>query len=165
MPHPLTGVLRTSSLHVLLIVVSKVLSRSGFGDVQILGRRQERQKSKFGGHEVQCLTQLGNLPAKVLVKVVRDTVRLRAVDELAGAVARTGSDRGLIVSAYGVCQSAEEALLNPALKVDVLSGDGLADLMVKFGFGVRPSGQPDYAYFGQLEEVSPKILGFMKENS
>lgn len=67
---PLAGMLQRCSLHVLLMVVEQALARSGFGDVEILDRRRNKQKSRFGGHELSCRTRIGSLPATVLVKVV-----------------------------------------------------------------------------------------------
>src|SRR5690606_28594494 len=125
----LEGMLRSSSLHALLIVVTKLLSRSGYGDVEVLDRRLERQKSRNGGHELQCITQIGNMPGKVIVKIVRDSVRTRMVDELAGAVLRTGADRGLIVSPFRLTKRAKESLGEyKAAKVDVVEGPMLASM-------------------------------------
>lgn len=156
--YQLEGVLRTSSLHALVIVVTKALSRSGFGDVEILDRRTEKQKSRFGGHELQCITEIGNMPGKVIVKIVRDSVRTRMVDELAGTVLRTGADRGLIVTPFRMTKGAKENLdrYKPA-QVDVVDGQSLVSMLKKHGIGIRGRGEVDFAYFGALEEFAPKL--------
>ena len=89
---------RSASLHATLLLTVQALSRSGFGEVQILDRRLPRQRSRLGGCELMCRAQLGTVPLAVAVKLVKDTVRTRMLDELAGAVDRTGADLGLLVS-------------------------------------------------------------------
>lgn len=159
---PLAGALRECSLHCLLILVSKALTRSGFGDVEIVGRRQPGQKSRFGGHEIACAAALGPLPLKVLVKVVRDDLRLRHFDELAGGVIRGRADLGLLVSPFEISASAAraQALYRPA-RVESMDGNGLAELIRCSGFAVRPDGSPDYAFLSELETVSERLLEFV----
>src|SRR5579871_2191023 len=90
--------LKNCSLHVLLMLTSRVLTRSGLGDAQILDRRHTKQKSRFGGHEILCETVVGDATYRTIVKVVNDTGRLRMLDELAGSVIRMKADRGILVT-------------------------------------------------------------------
>jgi hypothetical protein len=160
----LTEALKQCSLHSLLMLTSKALTRSGFGDVEILDRRRARQKSRFGGHELSCLAHLGPVPVKVLVKVVRDDVRTRMLDELAGCVLRNGADIGMIVSAYNVSGSVEVRQANyRPVRVEILDGNGLANLMRCSGIAVRPSGDVDYAFLSELEAVSDRLLDFIRK--
>ena len=110
----LEEMLKRCSLHSLLMLTSKVLSRSGFGDVQLLDRRQSRQKSRFGGHELLCESSVGMFPTRVIVKVIQDSVRLRMLDELAGSVRRTNADMGLIVSPHHLTANASKHLASYA---------------------------------------------------
>ncbi|MBS1714912.1 MAG: restriction endonuclease [Armatimonadetes bacterium] len=157
--------LQNCSLHSLLMVTSKVLSRAGFGDVQILDRRESRQKSRYGGHELLCQMDVGTVPAKVVVKVVRDSVRQRMLDELAGTVIRRNADMGLLVATKHVSPLARrnKDRYNP-LKLQIIDGDGLVELLTRFQIGVRPHGEVDYAFFGGLEAQSFRILSFLAEN-
>ena len=159
---PLAGALQGCSLHALLMLTSKVLTRSGFGDVEILDRRETGQKSRYGGHEISCLAALGPVPVKVIVKVVRDDVRTRMLDELAGAVIRSSADLGLIVTPYHVSASisGRQAGYRPA-RVEALDGASLARLMRCSGIAVRPSGDVDYAFLSELETVSQRLLEFV----
>lgn len=159
----LLHMLQRSSLHTLLLLTSKVLSRSGFGEVQILDRRETRQKSRFGGHELMCESSFGSLPLKVIVKVINDGVRVRMLDELAGAVIRTKADLGIIVSPRHVTATARK--LQPhylSARVNIIDGNDLAERLMKLGIGVRPKGDVDYQFFGALEEVSERVNAFMK---
>lgn len=157
--------LQNCSLHSLLLLTSKVLSRAGYGDVQFLDRRQSRQKSRYGGHELLCETDLRTVPAKVVVKVVRDSVRQRMLDELAGTVIRRNADMGLLVATGTVSSLARRnAGRYSPLRLQVIDGDALAGLLAQYGIGVRPHGEVDYAFFGGLEEQSYRILTFLTES-
>ncbi|ARU41214.1 hypothetical protein CCB80_08730 [Armatimonadetes bacterium Uphvl-Ar1] len=156
-------VLQGSSLHSLLLLTSKVLSRSGFGEVQVLDRRETRQKSRFGGHELMCESTFGSLPVKVIVKVINDSVRLRMLDELVGAVQRTKADLGIIVSPRHVTASARKLQDHyKASRVNIIDGTELADRLTRLGIGVRPKGDVDFQFFGALEEVGHRVTAFMK---
>lgn len=159
---PLVGALRECSLHSLLMLVSKALTRAGFGDVEILDRRQAGQRSRHGGHELACRAHVGPLPLDVIVKVVRDDLRTRMYDELAGAVLRNRADLGLLVTPYQISARAarNQAGYRPA-RVEAIDGERLADLMRCSGVAVRPSGEPDYAFLSELETVSVRLLEFM----
>jgi restriction endonuclease Mrr len=165
-PSLLEQKLQECSLHALLILVSKALTRTGFGDVQVLDRRHSRQKSRHGGHELLCQTQLGNVPLKVIVKVIRDSVRLRMLDELAGAVQRTRSDIGLIISPFPLShRSRGLAAAYAASRIETMDGPALAALLTSQGIGVRKGGEPDWAFFQSLEDASAKLLDFLASNS
>ncbi|MGV3615279.1 MAG: restriction endonuclease [Fimbriimonas sp.] len=161
---PLVPALEGASLHSLLMCVSKALTRSGFGDVEIQDRRSSRQKSRHGGHELTCLSSVGGYPLKVVVKVVRDDVRTRMVDELAGTVLRTQADLGLLVTPFNVSPKARaaQARYRP-VRLELVDGKRLADFMRCSGIGVRPKGSVDYAFFAELEAVSGRMLAFLRE--
>lgn len=153
---------RRCSLHAQLILISKTLSCNGFGDVQILDRRLTRQKSRFGGHELLCVTQVGTVPVRIVVKVVRDSVRLRMLDELAGVVIRMEADLGLIVSPYRLIG---RALINrpryrPA-RVEVIDGRMLVRMMVKHRIGLTLEGQVDLPFFEHLNYQSRRVLNLL----
>jgi len=162
----LEGALKRCSLHSLLILTSKVLSRSGFGDVQILDRRQPRQRSRFSGYEMMCLGAIGSVPVKVVVKVIRDSVRVRMLDELAGVVVRSGADMGILVSQFHLSPTAvkHQPSYN-SVRLEVLDVKELATLMRRYGIGVRERGSVDYQFFDALEEVGTRIVNFMRQEA
>ncbi|MBS1701412.1 MAG: restriction endonuclease [Armatimonadetes bacterium] len=160
------GALVSSSLHVQLMLVAKVLTRSGFGDVQLLGRRLRAQKSKVGGCELMCHTNLGGLPFKVIVKFINDGVRTRMLDEMAGAIDRTKADFGIVVSTEDLSpRLAKNQAQYQKSRVEVIDGKALASLLIRFKIGTRPNGSPDYAYFTKLEEQSYYIRNFLSHAS
>lgn len=159
----LEGALEQCSLHSLLMLTSKVLSRSGFGDVQILDRRQPRQKSRYGGHEIMCLGSVGSVPVKVVVKVIKDSVRLRMLDELAGTVIRTKADMGLIVSPFHLSATAKKHQDSyTSVRLETVDVSELARLLRLYGIGVRERGSVDFQFFAALEEAGVRILNFMR---
>ena len=126
---PLVTALQNTSLHGLLMLIAKALARAGYGDVQILDRRTPKQKSRFGGHEIQCLTNIGNLPGKVVVKVIRDTVRLRMLDEIAGATMRVGGDIAMVITPFHMTRRAKANLAKyRAARVEVIDGSAMVGI-------------------------------------
>ncbi len=161
--HELSATLKACSLHSLLLVTTKMLARSGYGDVQILDRRHVKQKSRFGGHELLCESTLGTVPVKVIVKVINDSIRLRMLDELAGAVLRTRADIGIIVSPYPLSRMvAKHKDAYTAARIVVIDGDGLAARLSNLGIGVRPKGDVDYQFFAHLEELGARARSFVQ---
>ena len=153
--------LQSASLHPLLLMVSKVLSRSGYGDVQIMGRRLPRQKSKDGGHEILCELTQGPRSFRTVVKVVRDSVRIRNLDELAGTMIRTHADSGIVISPRHVTGKARDLLHAYDMEVSVVDGETLSAWLVQLGIGIKANGQVDRDYFNGLEAISPEIITFM----
>jgi hypothetical protein len=161
---PLEARLQQCSLHSLLLVTTKVLTRSGFGDVMILDRRHPRQKSRFGGHELVCECSVGSVQVQVIVKVINDVIRLRMLDELAGAIDRTQSEFGLIISPHHLSANAArwQAKYRRS-RLKVITGPTLAEMLTTHGIGVRSKGELDYAFFEELEEQSDRVLAFIDE--
>lgn len=154
--------LRECSLHALLILASKALTRSGFGDVQILDRRHSRQKSRHGGHELLCQASLGNVPVSVVVKVIKDSIRVRMLDELAGTVQRMKADLGLIITPFGASAKAKSKLQSyTASRIELLDGAGFSQLLTRYHIGASNKDEIDYSFFESLEEASEKVLQFI----
>lgn len=155
--------LQTCSLHTLLLLTSKMLARQGFGDVQFMDRRDTKQKSRYGGHELMCESTLGTFPIKVIVKVIGDSIRLRMLDELAGAVMRTGSDLGIIVSPYPLSTTvARHNAQYHAARLMIIDGEGLASRLTALGIGTRPTGGVDYQFFSHLSDVGDSARSFLQ---
>ncbi len=155
--------LRECSLHELLILTSKALTRSGFGDVQILDRRHSRQKSRHGGHELLCQTSLGTVSVSVVVKVIRDSIRVRMLDELAGTVQRMKADMGLIISPFEASPKAKSKLPSySASRIEVMDGAGLSQLLSRYHIGTCNDGEMvDWQFFESLGDASEKVLHFL----
>ncbi len=154
--------LQTASLHSLLMMTSRALSRSGFGDVQILDRREAKQKSRHGGHELLCVTTIGGVPVRVVVKVIRDTFRVRMFDELAGVVLRQNADMGILISPH---QGNEIGMkwqpqYRP-LKIYSMDGHALSRMISRSRIGTKDGITPDYAFLEALEEMGSRVRTFM----
>jgi restriction endonuclease Mrr len=161
---PLRIALQQCSLHALLMIVSKTLTRAGLGDVQIMDRRKSTQRTRFGGHELLCETYLNNRPIKIVVKVISDAVRMRMLDELAGVTLRTKADSALVVTPFHVTRTAAKVLgEHHPVRIETIDGLELEKLLLKFGIGVRGKGEVDYAFFGGLEQVSARLLDFLDQ--
>jgi restriction endonuclease Mrr len=157
----LRNLVQQSSLHATLLLVAKALSRSGYGDIEILDRREPRQKSRYGGCELLCRSSFANVPVRIIVKVIRDSVRIRMLDEMAGAIDRTKADFGIVVSTADLSQKAR-AIRQTYRKsrVEVIDLELLTDMLSRYKIGVRPGGSPDYAYFSSLDDHIRRINAF-----
>lgn len=164
----MTQIIQEVSFHALLICVSNVLSREGYSDVQLLGRRTTKQKSYIGGCDLAAHQRLGIFETKTLVKVIQDDVRLRMLDEMTGAMPRTKANFGIIVTPFSTTkQVAELGNLYPGNPIRIIEGPELAKLLVKHRLAVKDSlGKlaPDYSYIQRLEEGSRRVLGFIRAN-
>ncbi len=156
------------NFHVLLLCVSNVLSREGFSDVQLLGRRTTKQKSYLGGCDLVAHQRLGVFETKTLIKVIQDDIRLRMLDEITGAMPRTKANFGAIVTPFGLTkQVAELNQKYPGNPIRIIDGKELASHMITHRIGVRERmGKlvPDFTYFQQLHEGSRRMLAFLKSN-
>lgn len=163
MSYELTKALQSCSLHPLLIVTSKILTREGFGDVQILDRRESSQKSRFGGHEIVCEGTHAGRAVKVVVKVIPDSIRTRMLDELCGTVDRMRADFGIIVAPHKIGSKPRAAVKRyRRTRIEVIDGPFLTELAQKHQIGTRSSGV-DYAFFGELELISRKLQAFLRK--
>lgn len=160
---PLEAAIRNCSLHALLLLVLRTLTRLGYGDVEILDRRTSGEKSRHGGHELMCEARFGAQPIRIVVKVVRDSVRIRHLDELAGTVIRMGADSGMIVSPFRLTKRARTLLASYGpVRVRVVEGEQLAAWLAELRIGTRGVSDVDYAFFGNLEEHSANVLSLLR---
>lgn len=154
--------IRASSLHTSLMLVSKVLTRTGYGDISILDRREPKQKSRLGGCELLCQTSIGGVSIKVIIKVIKDSIRVRMLDEMAGAIDRTKSDFGMIVSTEFLSKKAQATKEEyQKSRVEVIDLSLLCQMLSKFRIGVRPNGEPDYAFLAELEDQLDRVNHFL----
>ncbi len=106
------------------------------------------------------------MPLKVIVKVIKDSVRTRMLDELAGAIDRTKADFGILVSTepLGIKVSGVPDLYTKS-KIKLIDGILFAEMLTKFRIGVRPNGDVDYVFFAELEDQLDRVLVFIYEKS
>ncbi len=160
---PLVGMLQRLSLHELLLICQQVLARAGFGDVEVLDRRRSREKSRFGGHEIQCRGRYAGIDVLVAVKLICGRLNTRMFDEMCGVVDRRRADMGLLISPYHLSAAgAQKQARYARAHLEVLDGPKLAQMMRCSGIGVRPKGDVDYAFFDELRVQSGRILNFLE---
>lgn len=158
--------LRSASLHVRLLLIQRLLGRAGFGDIEIMDRRMEGQRSRNLGYELTCHSVKGTLPIRILVKVTKEHGRLRMVDELASVVHREQAHAGLLVVLNQVAASVRtfqfSRLCSP---VEVVEPFTLLPLFHRHGVAVRPAGGVDYAYLEELEMQSEQLLAALRDGA
>jgi len=144
-------------------MVSKVLARSGYGEVKLMDRRTVRQKSRDGGHELLCELVTGAEVHRVVVKLVRDSIRIRNLDEIVGTINRTGADSGLVVSPYHITREARRLKASyTGVSIGIVDGNELANWLRLHGIGILPEGEVDYAFFGHMEDLAEGVREFLK---
>jgi len=78
------------------------------------------------------------------------------------AVQRRKADAGLLITPFRLSESATRSLGGYSRpRLEVLDGEALAAMLLKFGIGTRQSGEPDLAFFASLEEVSDRLVKFI----
>lgn len=155
---------RELPLEALELIVQQLLSASGFDDIRHQGRSTSGQKTRHGGFEFECRTTIGAVPARVVVKVLREDIRLRGADEMLGVRQRRGAHLGLIITTKSATQKLESLKARfQAGGVEWWDGNDIANAMVKYQIGARSNGEPDYAYLMGLEEGAFKIQRIRKE--
>lgn len=151
-----------AKLHTKVILVQRLLGRMGFGEVRSMGRLKPSQKSKRGGHELFCRFQAGSQDATMVVKLVSDSARLRMLCELAGTMLLNRAQFGLLIATKPSSERMFRYLdrLTP-LKMDLIDGPALVQLLHKHGIGIRQHGEPDFAYLERLDAQEKAIIGLL----
>ncbi|MBS1702603.1 MAG: hypothetical protein JST12_13130 [Armatimonadetes bacterium] len=158
---PMTEALQNYPLHVVLLLLEKAFSKSGYGYVEIR-RRNPGEKARDGGHDMLMLGSLGESETRVVVKVVRDSLRQRHADEFSGVIQRTKADFGFLICPKKASFKFLESLRTYGQRIDTLAGNDLVVFLYALGVGMRKNGEPDYAYLETLAERVPFVDHFMK---
>lgn len=144
-------VLEENPFDAFLTLTRKVLSRSGYGEIVELGRIQSWQKSKIGGCELLGMTTIGESPVKVIIKLIKDSVRTRMLDELSGVCNREQAGNGILVSTQALgpkLRCIPEKYINQSIRVFDIND--LRRLFAKHHLLLTPEGAVDPAYLERL---------------
>lgn len=162
---PIVCQIQTLSIGGLQILLQSLFAREGFGDVELMGRYTQKQKSKLGGFELRCRRSIGPIHQTILIKVIMGhQIRVRSLAEMAGNVDRFNADHGLVITTTTACKSAIRELPKfTKSPIHILESRDLAELLVKHRFGVREHGEPNYAYFSALNELAKRSEPILKE--
>lgn len=131
-------------------IVARLLRVCGYGDVQVL-------EGCKGGADLSASTSSGLSQTVTLVqaKQYRSPVSRRFVDELRGAMLRTGAQQGVLLTTSTFYLPAYRAMWKDCpLPVRLVDGPELLSLLLTHGLGVTTSAagrlKIDHGYFAQL---------------
>lgn len=81
------------------------------------------------------------------------------LDELSGAIDRTASDFGILVTPHDLNETKrKQQAAYTRSHIEVIDGSLLADMLFQFRIAVRPNGEPDYLHLQYLEEEAEALL-------
>ena len=151
-------------------LIARLLEACGYGRVQPLNASSGelphslgfgRRAAQTGGADLRALSPngLGRVMTLVQVKQYRTPVSRRFVDELRGAMLRTGAQQGLLIttsSFYGPAYTAvHEEGAEGVAPVRLVDGEELLNLLIKHHLGVQEGDpvhpQVDREFFEHLE--------------
>ena len=126
--------------------VALLMARMGYREVRPLGPLHEKGRNAYGAHDIRAAHVQGLARSTVIAqaKQYRQPVPRSFVDELRGAMLRTGAQQGLLFTTSDFARSAVEAAQagQYAAPVRLVTGEELARLMLAYGIdadGTPPS--------------------------
>lgn len=151
-------------------LTARLLEACGYGRVQLLNASSGalpqslgfgRRAAQIGGADLRALSPNGLSQTMTLVQVkqYRSPVSRRFVDELRGAMLRTGAQKGLLLTTSSFYAPAYAAVREEGAEgiapVRLVNGEELLNLLIKHHLGVRESDsvhpQVDLDFFEHLE--------------
>lgn len=116
-------------------ILAELLKRIGYINVEVT------KKSRDGGIDIIAYANIGKLhriKTAVQVKRTKANVGTPIVDNLRGAMNACGADRGLIITTSDFSKDCRKLTeYNNALKVDLINGNELIDLLIQHEIGVK----------------------------
>ncbi|MCX6378887.1 MAG: restriction endonuclease [Armatimonadetes bacterium] len=159
----LKGELLSLSFHAYEECVRLLLVSMGYTDVQLMGCRVRSRKTTHGGLDVQAYTEVGvtRLSIVAQVKQYAERVPRRFVDELRGAMLRTGARQGILITTSTFSRAARKAVAaDRTAPIRLIEGDELTQLLIQNRIGAitEAANEPvlDEAYFDALRQMYPK---------
>ncbi len=81
------------------------------------------------------------------------------LDELSGAIDRTASDFGILVTLHDLNETGRKLQATYRRNhLEILDGALLADMLFQYRIAVRPNGDPDFHHLQYLEEEAETLL-------
>jgi hypothetical protein len=147
-----------------LQVISMLLQRLGYTNIQLSGRTDWKGRNKGGGYDLIATLAEGLRPRRVVVSAKQfdkaNRIFQRQVDELRGAAIRSGANEALLITS-GIFSSAidRNALSSPIAPIHLMDGNQLIAELVLYGIGIVQVGEGvteesaiDEAFFTKLEQ-------------
>ncbi|MDQ5769574.1 restriction endonuclease, partial [Thiothrix subterranea] len=116
-------------------IIAKLLSFMGYANIEAT------KKSRDGGIDIVAYSDIGKLhriKTVVQVKRIKANVGTPVVDNLRGAMNACGADRGLIITTSDFSKDCRKSTKHDsALKVHLINGNELVDLLIQHEVGVK----------------------------
>lgn len=127
--------LETIDPYALERIIAELLSRMGYANVEAT------KKSRDGGIDIFAYSDVSKLHRiKTVIQVKRTKAKVSApvVDNLRGAMDACGADRGLIITTSDFSKDCRKLTEHDsALKVHLINGNELVDLLIQHEVGVK----------------------------
>lgn len=137
-----------------LKLLSLLLTRLGYDNVQLAGRTDWKGRNKGGGYDLTATLPGGLYPRRIVIQAKQfdkdSRIFQRQADELRGAALRVGATEALLITSGSVSKSIDVSGLH--LPVRIIGGEQLLDLLVLYRIGATPRGEFDESIFTQLEQ-------------
>jgi inner membrane protein len=151
------------SYHGLEQCVRRLLQDLGYHSVAVLTRTHRRQRTSHGGFDLIAKSEAGLTKDSLIVQIKQyeRPVSRRFVDELRGAMLRTGVGHGLLITLGSFPLPAHKAAeSSPIAPIRLVDGAELAMLFIFKGIGVREarSGRitVDRRFFASVRDTYPR---------
>jgi restriction endonuclease Mrr len=120
-------------------IMKRLLYKSGYVSVYLIGRNYKRGRTPKGGLDLtaRSVTELSSALTIVQVKQYQRVVSRRFVDELRGAMLRLGAGQGLLLTLSKFSRVAHEAAQDsPVAPVKLIEGEEILDLLFAYRISV-----------------------------
>ncbi|GDX40758.1 hypothetical protein LBMAG21_10500 [Armatimonadota bacterium] len=150
------------SFHAYEECLRQLLVSLGYADVKLMGCRVGSRKTTHGGLDVQAYTEVGVTRLSVVAQVKQYTERVprRFVDELRGAMLRSGAGQGILITTSTFSQAAKRAVaVDRTAPIRLIEGEELVALLIQNRIGAMPDSENgftiDISAFERLRERFP----------
>jgi restriction system protein len=121
-------------------LVLRVIQQSGYRDVHLAEKMDSRGRTLIGGLDLKayCQTDIAQSLTIAQIKRHKGQVPRRFVDELRGAMLRTGAKHSLLITTSMCSKAAHDAAQAIGiLPVTLIEGDALLNLLLTHHMGVE----------------------------
>lgn len=121
-------------------LVQNLLKAMGYAQVEVARSHWKGRKPR-GGRDLDMLAQAGVTRARVLVQIKQYTrpVPNRFLDELRGAILRSGAQHGILITTSTFPPAVYEAAKATVTPIRLINGRQLSELLILYRIGVQES--------------------------
>ena len=143
-------------------IMKRLLYKSGYDTVQLIGRNYKRGRTPKGGMDMtaRSATELASSLTIAQVKQYKRVVSRRFVDELRGAMLRLGAEQGLLLTMSTFSKVAHEAARESHVApIKLIEGEEVLDLLFACRIGVTNTKSVWSLDSDYLDKLREKVLG------